>query len=165
MDNTREVRPGLIRESKLPAVAPAGLRGILETSVYVDDLEEADRFYGGVLGLTKIFAVPERQLVFRCGEGVLLVFNPERSRTERVVIDGGVIPTHGASGVAHVAFVASEQKLEEWRERFRVAEVEIESEITWSNGAHSLYFRDPAGNSLELATPNLWDIMPPPTGP
>ena len=26
----------------------------------------------------------------------------------------------------------------------------------WPNGARSLYFRDPAGNSVEIAEPRLW---------
>jgi hypothetical protein len=34
--------------------------------------------------------------------------------------------------------------------------------VTWPNGALSIYFRDPAGNSIELVTPNIWD---PPAAP
>jgi catechol 2,3-dioxygenase-like lactoylglutathione lyase family enzyme len=75
---------------------------VLETAVYVDDLEKAEQFYGSVLGLPKIFAVPGRQLVFRCQDSILLVFNPEHTSREQIVINGGIIPLHGTHGAGHV---------------------------------------------------------------
>src|SRR5215469_12015466 len=133
-----------------------GLSGIFETALYVDNLESAERFYGGVLGLTKIFTVPGRQLVFRLQEGILLVFDAHQTQREQVVINGGAIPLHGAFGAGHVAFRVDKSELETWRSHFRATGVAIESEVSWPNGAHSIYFRDPAGNSLELATPDMW---------
>jgi steroid delta-isomerase-like uncharacterized protein len=144
--------------SGLAAARISGLSGILETAVYVNNLTLAEQFYGGVLGLKKIFSVPGRQVVFRCGAGVLLVFDPDRARTEKIEINGGVIPFHGTTGAGHVAFEVPEAELGQWRDRFRVAGVGIESEVHWPNGAHSIYFRDPAGNCLELATPTMWDL-------
>jgi predicted ester cyclase len=138
--------------------APAGtLQAVLETSLYVDDLEAADKFYGGVLGLPKAMTVPERQLVYRCGEGVLLVFNPDRTEREQIVINGGVIPTHGGRGCGHAAFAVSRADIQLWRERLGSAGISIESEVIWPNGARSIYFRDPAGNCLEIATGDIWD--------
>jgi hypothetical protein len=32
----------------------------------------------------------------------------------------------------------------------------IEKEFGWPRGGRSIYFRDPAGNSVELVTPGLW---------
>lgn len=135
-----------------------GLQGVLETAVYVDDLEKAEQFYGGVLGLPKIFAAAGRQLVFSCQESILLVFNPEHTARERIVVNGGTIPLHGNHGAGHVAFRVPEAELEAWRSRLHLAGVAIESEVTWPNRARSIYFRDPAGNSLELATPNMWEF-------
>jgi len=132
------------------------LSGVLETALYVNDLEAAERFYSGVLGLPKIYSVSGRQLVFRCGDGVLLIFDPKRTEVEKMVINGGAIPLHGARGAGHMAFRAPKVLLDNWRERLRVHGVAIESEISWPNGAHSIYFRDPAGNSLEFATPDIW---------
>ena len=132
------------------------LNAVLETALYVDDLEAAERFYGGALGLPKIFSMPGRQLVYRCGESILLLFNPERTDRERVVINGGAIPSHGAHGAGHMAFRVAKTDFDSWRRRFRENGVAIESEVTWPSGAQSIYFRDPAGNSLELATPDLW---------
>src|SRR5262249_55953440 len=108
-----------------------------------------------------IFAVPGRQLVFQCQESIVLIFNPNHTQREQVVINGGVIPFHGTSGAGHMAFRVDKNDLENWRERFRIADVAIESEVNWPNGAHSIYFRDPAGNSLELATPNVWKFEAP----
>ena len=130
--------------------------GVLETALYVDDLQVAERFYSHVLGLLKIYSVPERQLVFRCGDGVLLIFDPKRTERDQMVINGGAIPLHGTHGAGHMAFRVSKEELNVWRDRLRSRGVEIESEITWPNGAHSIYFRDPAGNSLEFATPDIW---------
>jgi len=62
----------------------------------VDDLDVAERFYGDVLGLTKISSVPGRMLAFRCQESVLLLFDPQSTQRERVVVNGGAIPLHGA---------------------------------------------------------------------
>ena len=50
--------------------------------------------------------------------------------------------------------------LPRWREKLVAHGVAIEHEQGWENGAQSIYFRDPAGNSLELATPRLWENDP-----
>jgi catechol 2,3-dioxygenase-like lactoylglutathione lyase family enzyme len=153
-----------VQTSTEKSASPLGFSGVLETSLYVDNLEAAERFYGGVLGLTKIFFVPGRQLVFRCQENVLLIFNPQHTERERVIINGGAIPLHGARGPGHMAFRVSKNELETWRKHLRDSAVAIESEVSWPNGAHSIYFRDPAGNSLELATPNMWTNLDSPEG-
>jgi catechol 2,3-dioxygenase-like lactoylglutathione lyase family enzyme len=142
---------------KLAHVASApGLSGILETALYTEDLPAAERFYSNVLGLPKIFSEPGRLVVFRCRDSSLLIFNSKRTSTEQIVINGGEIPLHGATGAGHVAFRVVKDALEAWRARLREHGVAVESEVTWPNGAHSIYFRDPAGNSLELATPDMW---------
>jgi catechol 2,3-dioxygenase-like lactoylglutathione lyase family enzyme len=134
------------------------LGSVLETSLYVDDLEAADRFYGRILGLEKIFSVPGRQLVFRCDTGVLLIFDPKQTQGQQMVINGGAIPLHGTHGAGHMAFRVPKEQLDAWRGRLRANSVPVESEVSWPNGAHSLYFRDPAGNSLEFATPDIWKL-------
>ncbi|TIU84865.1 MAG: glyoxalase/bleomycin resistance/extradiol dioxygenase family protein, partial [Mesorhizobium sp.] len=48
---------------------------ILESALYVTDLDAAEDFYSGVLGLDLLGKVDGRHLFFRCGDGVLLVFN------------------------------------------------------------------------------------------
>ena len=136
--------------------ARPGFHGVLETSLYVDDLHKAEHFYGSILGLAKIFSVPGRQLTFRCQDNVLLIFKPDHTERERIVVNGGAIPLHGARGPGHMAFRVSKNDLEAWREYFHATGIAVESEVSWPNGAHSIYFRDPNGNSLELATPDMW---------
>jgi len=135
-----------------------GTSGVLETALYVDNLQTAEHFYGNILGLPKIFTVPGRQLVFRCEESILLIFDPTHTERNQITINGGAIPLHGARGAGHMAFRVSKEQLNAWREHLRAKGVAIESEVSWPNGAHSIYFRDPAGNSLEFATPDIWEI-------
>jgi catechol 2,3-dioxygenase-like lactoylglutathione lyase family enzyme len=46
----------------------------------------------------------------------------------------------------------------QWRAHLEGRGVEIESQVEWPNGGRSIYFRDPAGNSVEIATPELWEL-------
>jgi catechol 2,3-dioxygenase-like lactoylglutathione lyase family enzyme len=48
--------------------------------------------------------------------------------------------------------------LDAWKKRLRANNVEIESEVTWSRGGRSIYFRDPDGHSVELATSGVWSV-------
>jgi catechol 2,3-dioxygenase-like lactoylglutathione lyase family enzyme len=128
-------------------------REILECCLYADDLEAAERFYAGVLGLRKVTAVAGRHVFFRCGGRMFLVFNAQKT-----AVGGGPVPGHGASGPGHAAFAAAEEELDGWRDHLRAHGVEVEAEVEWPGGGRSLYFRDPAGNSIELGTPALWKI-------
>ena len=126
---------------------------ILETSLYVSDLEAARLFYSEVLKLEHHSGLRGRHQFFRCGDGMLLLFQPEVSSQSTE------IPAHGARGPGHVAFQIEESALAKWRDHLVSHGVSIEHEHTWPNGARSLYFRDPSGNSLELATPSLWSPL------
>ncbi|OLP59219.1 bleomycin resistance protein [Xaviernesmea oryzae] len=136
----------------------ATLEGILETALYAEDLDAAAAFYGDVLGLAELTRVPRRHVFFRCGQGVLLIFNPEATITPPPADAPLAVPPHGAKGQGHVCFRVSGAELQAWRLRLTQHGVAIEAEVTWPNGARSVYFRDPAGNSLELAEPKLWDL-------
>ncbi len=126
--------------------------GIVETCLYADDLAAAENFYTTVLGLTPFSRVEGRHVFFRCGSGVFLVFNPTKTAES-----GGDVPSHGAHGPGHVAFGMQPADIPAWRERLQAHQVAIEKEITWPSGGHSLYFRDPAGNSVELTMAQTWD--------
>lgn len=129
------------------------IRGVLETCLYARDLKSAERFYHSLLGLAVISRVEDRHVFFRCGRGVFLVFNPERTREE-----GGSLPPHGAEGPGHVAFAVPLDELDAWRGHLERNGVATESDVAWPGGGRSLYVRDPAGNSVELATPKLWSL-------
>ena len=124
---------------------------VLAASIYGRDLAAMEQFYGGLLGMEKMSEEHPRNVFFRfSGKCVLLIFNPDETakKTE--------IPSHGASGPGHVAFAVEHEDLVEWRQTLRRGGVAVEQEITWPNGARSIYFRDPAGNSVELVTRELW---------
>lgn len=136
------------------------IRGVLETCLYATDLAAAERFYTQTLGLAVISREPGRHVFFRCGQAVFLVFNPLRTRSEPGRVAGAPIPAHGADGAGHAAFRVPREDLAAWRQRLEQAAVPIESEVSWPQGGQSLYFRDPAGNSVELASPEIWGLPP-----
>ena len=68
------------------------------------------------------------------------------------------MPAHGARGPGHACFAVAEADLDGWQRRLEEAGVAIEQVMTWPRGGRSFYFRDPAGNSLELATPRIWGL-------
>lgn len=131
---------------------------VLEACLYATDLDAAERFYVGVLQLEKYSSVPGRHVFFRCGSGMFLVFNPERTSAEPSLVNGAIVPAHGATGPGHVAFSVLDTEIPAWRSRLEAAGVEIESEVKWPRGGTSLYMRDPAGNCVELASPKLWGL-------
>ena len=128
---------------------------ILETCLYVDDLEVAEAFYRDVIGLEFYAKVPERHCFFRCGDSMFLLFNPEST----VAPPGSEFPGHGTRGEGHAAFRATLEEIDAWRDHLNSAGVEIEREHKWPSGGFSIYFRDPAGNCLEFATPLTWNMQ------
>lgn len=131
--------------------------GILETALYAADLDAAERFYGGILGLSRIRREGARHVFYQCGRGVLLIFNPDE--TEKPPAPGAPpVPPHGARGAGHACFAAEGATLDAWRERLEAAGVAVESVVNWPQGGRSIYFRDPAGNSLEFAQPRIWGL-------
>jgi catechol 2,3-dioxygenase-like lactoylglutathione lyase family enzyme len=135
----------------------APFEGILETALYVDDLDTAEAFYGSVLGLEKISRAGHRHVFFRCGPGVLLIFNPAET-IKPLLADGLQVPPHGTHGPGHMCLRVPKGQLGAWEEKLKTAGIAIETEVLWPSGARSFYFRDPAGNSLECAEASLWAI-------
>lgn len=127
------------------------IQRVLETSLYVDDLEAATAFYAEVLGLLAFSQADGRHSFFRCGDGVVLLFNPQATQVE-----GGQVPPHGAHGPGHVAFAIQASDIPGWLDHLQAHGVTVEREVTWPGGGQSIYLRDPAGNSVELATPQIW---------
>ena len=128
---------------------------IYETVLYANNLDAAKTFYTQVIGL-RLLSQNDLMLVFELNESYLLIFNPDKSS-----VVGRQVPSHGTRGHGHIAFVITDNERETWRTRLADAGIEIESEVCWVDGAHgtSIYFRDPAGNSIELAPPNLWTYL------
>ncbi|HEU4629355.1 MAG TPA: VOC family protein [Gemmatimonadaceae bacterium] len=138
------------------------MTGVLETCLYATDLDAAERFYATTLGLQAFARDPGRHVFFRCGAGVFLLFNPDRTSAAAGEVGGVPVPPHGARGAGHVAFRVPAAELAAWRARLEAAGVAVEAEIAWPRGGRSLYVRDPAGNSVELGTARIWGL---PEGP
>jgi catechol 2,3-dioxygenase-like lactoylglutathione lyase family enzyme len=135
-------------------IVPA-VTGVLETALYVADLARAAEFYESLFGFAKLdgdarftaLEVPGRQvlLLFRRGAG-----------TEPVRLPGGVIPAHDGAGRLHLAFAVPEADLAAWEARLAARGIALEGRVRWPRGGTSIYFRDPDGHLVELATPGLW---------
>jgi len=131
------------------------INGVLETAVYVENLELARDFYGRIMRLPSMYD-DQRMSAYEIGpKQVFLVFK-RGSSSEPSVLAGGTIPGHDAHGRTHVAFAVSAGELQSWELHLPQQQVVIESRTTWPKGGKSIYFRDPDGNLIELATPGLW---------
>jgi catechol 2,3-dioxygenase-like lactoylglutathione lyase family enzyme len=133
------------------------LKAILETSLYVSDVERAVAFYQDVLGLRRIddgYFAGGRGAALHVGSGpsVLLLFRADITRT------GGMLPPHGTRGAGHIAFRVEPEELASWREHLQKHDVPIEKEFSFDHNPPSIYFRDPDGNSLELAVASIWSL-------
>jgi catechol 2,3-dioxygenase-like lactoylglutathione lyase family enzyme len=137
---------------------PTTIVRVLETALYAEDLAAADRFYGTVLGLERIALVEGRHAFFRCGDSVVLIFDARSTANIPTTVNGAPVPLHGANGAGHMAFAVADASLPAWRAHLEANGVSIESEVSWPRGGKSLYVRDPAGNSVELASPRLWGL-------
>jgi len=132
--------------------------GILETVLYAPDLDEIEAFYRRVLGLEPYAKSEGRQIFFKCGDQMLLIFNPDATQHAPEPDAKLPVPPHGAFGEGHACFRASAEEIAAWRAHLEQAGVLIEADFEWPGGGRSIYFRDPAGNCLEFAEPRIWGI-------
>ena len=130
---------------------------ILETALYVDDLDAVVAFYQDVLGLRVLDAGP-RMVSLDAGQATLLLLFRRGATVSGFDASSGWIPPHDGQGPVHVAFAIATEALGAWELRLQERGVAIESRIRWERGGQSIYFRDPAGHSVELATPGTWPV-------
>jgi catechol 2,3-dioxygenase-like lactoylglutathione lyase family enzyme len=129
------------------------IQAITETAIYVEDLQATEAFYGTVLGLRVMGKEPGRHVFFQVGEAsVLLAFVAEAT------LKGDRLPSHGATGPGHFALGIEAEAIDAWRKHLQGHGIVIEQEVEWPRGGKSLYFRDPAGNSVELVSPGIWGL-------
>ena len=131
---------------------------VLETTLYVKDINRAVEFYQRVLGfavLTKS-GEPERLAAMDVGGKHILLLFKDGETSKDVNMPGGRIPGFDGRGDSHTAFPIAASELEAWEKQLATHGVAIESKVEWERGGRSIYFRDPDGNLLELATPGVW---------
>ena len=128
---------------------------LAEAALYVSDLERARTFYREVVGLVETAVFDDAAFLQIGIDATLILFQIDALET-RV----SVIPAHGSRGRGHVALAIGPNEMASWRERLQAHSIEVEHEQDWPLGTHSLYFRDPDDNSLELIDnthyPQLW---------
>jgi catechol 2,3-dioxygenase-like lactoylglutathione lyase family enzyme len=124
--------------------------GILESSLYVDDVQRSVRFYEETFGF-RVIAEFERGCAMQVGtHQVLLLFKKGASRD---------IPTpHDGEGELHIAFAIGPAELTNWEAWLQARGIAVEEKRTWEAGGTSLYFRDPDRHLIELATPGVWSV-------
>jgi catechol 2,3-dioxygenase-like lactoylglutathione lyase family enzyme len=133
------------------------LNGILETAIHTEDMERSRAFYVDVLGLELMYNDDRLSAYAVAEHDVLLVFRKGET-AQTVTLPSGTIPGHGGDGALHVAFAVGKDELSRWETHLASRGLTIEGRNSWSSGSRSIYFRDPDGHLLELATPGLWPV-------
>lgn len=130
------------------------IRRILETALYCEDLAASAAFYQSLLDV-KPMLEGDRLVALDAGQQtVLLLF--QRGNSGALETTGGLVPGHSGSGPVHLAFAIDAADVAAWDTRLKQLGIQIESRVRWNRGGNSLYFRDPDGRSVELATPGIW---------
>ena len=135
------------------------LNGIVETALYVADLERAGAFYERVFGLRPLLA-DDRMRAYGVADRHALLLFLQGGSTKPSETPGGTIPPHDAWGNIHFAFAISAEDVSAWEQHLAEQGVALESKVICDNGkgGDSLYLRDPDNNLVELITPNCWAI-------
>ena len=129
---------------------------ILETVIYAADPDACAAFYTRLFGFAEQRRVAGRFSFLRAGDQMLLIFAPGPA-SDPAQQSG--IPTHGTTGPGHICFRATDAAdLTHWRDRLATLAIPVEHEQEWPAGGRSLYFRDPAGNSVEIAEARIWGL-------
>jgi len=133
------------------------LTGVIETAIYVEDVDRASKFYEEVLGLCRI-AGDDRFRAYNVADRDVLLLFKQGATAQPIHAPVGVIPPHDGAGQNHFALAIPAAELPAWEKQLADYRVSIESRVKWPRGGTSIYFRDPDGNLLELATPGMWSV-------
>jgi catechol 2,3-dioxygenase-like lactoylglutathione lyase family enzyme len=151
------MRAGRLRSHRDTINLMPEVTGVIETCLYVDDLERAARFYEDVCEFKRLIGDERFCALSVAGRNVLLLFHAGAT-LESIPTPGGSIPAHDGAGQLHVAFAIPAAALRDWQRRLEERGIVIESTVDWPRGGRSLYFRDPDRHLLELITPGCWSI-------
>ena len=130
---------------------PPKSEGILESSLYVDNVAASALFYEKIFGFRVINDFGERGCAMQAGDRqVLLLFKKGGSRS--------ITSPHDGNGELHLAFAISASELPNWEAWLAQNGLVVEERRKWDLGGESLYFRDLDRHLLEIATPGVWSI-------
>ena len=131
------------------------IEGVTHWSIPVNDLGEAEKFYGDLLGLKSMGRLANDVMAcFNVGDHNILLCErreiPEKAEDDRV----------------HHSFTVSPETLNEACKVFKKENVSV-AELYYRKGGYfpgrELYFMDPSGNRLELRDPTWKNGMPEPS--
>jgi catechol 2,3-dioxygenase-like lactoylglutathione lyase family enzyme len=149
----------------MPTAAKITVTKIIETALYVADLQRAANFYRNLFSFETLSESERLVALDVAGQSVLLLF-PAGRTTNSVTIAGGTIPGHGSphttkdgANPGHLAFAIDTKDVDDWKSHLAAHSTTLESEVTWPTGAKSLYFRDLDQNLVELLTAGFWRIF------
>jgi catechol-2,3-dioxygenase len=131
------------------------IQRVLETALYFEDLPRAGTFYQQVLGTAPLYQ-DDRLVALDAGGGTVLLLFRRGGSAAGVPLQAGHIPPHDGAGPVHVALAIPAAEVEAWETHLSASGVKVEARMAWPRGGISLYFRDPEGHSIELATPGIW---------
>ena len=132
------------------------IKKVIETCIYSSDLGSMKNFYAGILGLPVIQEEQDKLIFLKAGKSMLLIFDPLRTKA-----NNDSLPTHGTltpPSSIHFAMEIEEQEYHASKQLLTDNNIAIEKEVNWNSDAKSIYFRDPAGNLVELITPGGWPV-------
>ena len=125
---------------------------VLETALYVAELERSIEFYGRVLGFLPASEPDSRMCALNITFGQVLLLFKKGASAHPTVTSYGVIPPTDGDGNLHAAFFIPGSDFEFWQDHLRRSAVDVESIVHWPAGGRSLYFRDPDHHCIELKT-------------
>jgi catechol 2,3-dioxygenase-like lactoylglutathione lyase family enzyme len=138
---------------------PPSVNRVLETSLYVEDLDRSTEFYRRVFSFEPVLRDERMCAMAVPGRQVLLLFRKGTSTAPNQT-PFGFVPPHDGQGTQHLCFSISHDAIEAWQTHLQALNIELESRLDWDHGGSSLYFRDPDGHSIEVGTPGLWPNDP-----
>ncbi len=130
---------------------PPKTAGILESSLYVDDIQRSARFYETIFGFRLISDFGARGCALEAGARQVLLLFKKRASLE-------IESPHDGDGQLHLAFAIAATELARWEAWLEENAIALEEKKVWERGGTSLYFRDPDRHLLEVATPGVWTI-------
>lgn len=128
---------------------------IAETALYVQDTDRSSAFFSQLFS-AEVLRCDDRLCALRIAEEEVLLLFRRGASVQPTVLSGGTIPPHDGAGHLHVCFGIQSAEVDLWEARLKELGIDLESRVQWPGGTVSLYFRDPDGHAVELATPGLW---------
>lgn len=131
------------------------LDGLVETCLYVEDVARSRDFYARVFGFAPMGG-DDRFCPLDVAPGQVLILFRRGGTLQPLKVNGGTIPPHDGAGEQHFALGMPRGSAAHWKSYLEGLDIEIEGEVDWPQGGHSLYFRDPDRLLVELITPGVW---------